>query len=507
MNPLYGYSSLYPAYGDIYSVLGQRLSIGSSSLLSVSAKSQSDAYQLDLSSYGQLMSSLSSFQYALGRISSSSQNNGLNTSSSNSSVAIATASTGAQSASYTLSVNRLATAQTVTSGTFTDASSTVVGSGSMTFSTGTYNAASNSFTGDGSGSTTINITNGSLNSIASAINTSVSGMVASVVQSSDGYRLSIARNITGAENNFKITVADSDGTNTDLSGLSQLAYDPSASAGAGKNLTQTQAAQNAAYQVNGVQSTSSSNTGVKLASYLSANLLQTGYTMISVGSDYSNLSGGAQLLTNAFNTLKSSIGQLLSSSSALQNDAQVSRLISSLDSQAISNLDNGNSTLTTLAQIGVRYAPQVTSNTGETLSLDNNTLQDTYSLDQAGASALLALAAQGFNLLADSYASPLNGSLTQTIGQMQQWGSQIASSSNIAQGSTTPYSLATLLAQITSGVASRSSQLLSAQQVTALAQYSMVLAMSQPIGVRNLQNQMITQIPWLGNSNNISEFA
>lgn len=507
MNPLYGYSSLYPSYGDIYTVFGQRLSIGNSPLLSASNRSQSDAYQLDLSAYGRLMSSLGSFQYALESLNTAGQSNTISAGSSNAAVASASASSNAQSGSYTLQVSQLAQAETVASGAFADTSSTTVGSGTLTIATGTYQSGSNAFISDASGSTSISISNGTLDSIAAAINASGAGVLASVQQSSDGYHLSIARNVTGAQNNLQITVSDSDGNNTNLSGLSQLAYDPTAASGAGKNLSLAQLAKNAFYSVNGVNANSSSNSAIQLSDGLSVNLLQTGSSTITVGVNADQLSRNAQSLSEAFNLLQTSINQLHGSSSALQNDYQVSRLISDLNFQAIATLENGKSNLSTLPQIGLRY--QTTSNSAQmgSLNLDNNALLDAYHLDQGGAANLLSLSSQAFSSLSKAYSDPENGSLAQTISQLQQWGSQLSTSATTTTGAVPPYSLAAMLAQATSGVGSRSKQLLSVQQVTALAQYSMILAMSDPINVRTLQNRGNDQIPWLVNGNNISVFA
>jgi flagellar hook-associated protein 2 len=505
MNPLYGYSSLYPSYGDIYTVFGQRLSIGSSPLLSASSRAQGDAYQLDLSAYGQLMSSLSSFQYALDSLHSANQNNTISAASSNTAVATASAGSAAQAASYNLSISQLAQAETLASGAFSDSSSTVLGSGTLSITTGAYQSASNSFIADGSVTATITINNGTLDSIASAINASGVGVIANVQQGSGGYFLSLTRSATGAASNMQITVADSDGNNTNLSGLSQLAYDPTAASGSGRNMSLAQIGKNAFYTLNGVNASNSSNNNVKLADSLSANLLQTGSTVVSVGIDAEQLSSGTQRLATAFNALQASVNQLQSSSSALQNDSLFSRLISDLNFQAITRLENNSSTLTMLPQIGLRYQAADNSSQMASLSLDNNALQDAYQLDQNGAANLLSLSSTAFNALSKAYSDPGNGALTQTMNQLQQWGSQYAAAVVSPQGSAPPYSMAAFLAQASNGATNR--QLLSAQQVTALAQYSMVLAMSQPVNVRSLQNRAIDPILRASNSNGISVYA
>ena len=64
--------------------------------------------------------------------------------------------------------------------------------------------------------------------IASKINSASSTVKASVVTDATGTRL-VMRGTTGAANTFTVTTDDGDGDNTDASGLSALAYDPSSS--------------------------------------------------------------------------------------------------------------------------------------------------------------------------------------------------------------------------------------------------------------------------------------
>jgi len=508
MNPLYGHSSLYPAYGSVYSALGQRLGTEAQPFQQVSVSSGNDAYHLDLSAYGQLLSFLNNFQATVAQLGSSSHGSMLHATSSDSTIATANASIGAQAASYTLAVHQMAQAQTLSSPAFTDASSTVLGSGTLTISTGSYLQSSNKFVPDGSQATTINISNGTLDSIAKTINTSGAGLIASVLQNSDGYHLILTRKATGALQNTLIAVADLDGNNTDQSGLSSLAYDPTSSSGKGKNLTQNQAGRNAFYSVNGVNASYPDNSSVPLATGLSATLLSSGRTNITVGTSYAQLNNGALSLTNAFNTLQYSVTALVSSSSALQNDPRVARLLTEIDQIATDNRNNGQSALTSLPQIGIRYQSRQPNTQGSRLTLDGNTLQQAYAFDQGGAASLLALTARDFDAKATNYTAPSSGVLSQTMDKMREWGNALGTSgSRSSQSTATPYSMAAMLAQASTGVTAKSEQLLTAQQATAINQYSMILAMSQPVAINTLQNHQISQIPWLDNGNDISVFA
>ncbi|MBV8646763.1 flagellar filament capping protein FliD [Paludibacterium sp.] len=499
MNSLYGFSPLFSPF-SLYTVLGSTLNGASSALVGSSSASQSSAYQTEISAYGQLLSSLSNFQYALLQIAYT--NNPLTASSSNASVASPTAVSGAIAGTYNLSVSQLAQAQTVQSGTVADPANTVIGSGSLTIQTGSYNSSGNTFTSDGTSPVTVSVTNGTLNSIASAINTSGAGVTANVLQNGSGYTLSIASSSTGAQKNFSITVADSDGTNTDMGGLSQLAYDPTAASGAGKNLTLVQSGGNAAYSVNGVSSTSSSNYGVTLASNVSANLLQTGSTVVSVGVDFNQLSSNAQSLASAFNTFQSSINGLLASGGALQNNIVTSQLAMNMNSQALATLNNGSSTLRTLSQLGVQFQQPQTVGMVGTLTLNSNTLQYAYNLDQSGAASLLSQSAQGFNTLSGAYANAGYGILPQSISQLQKL---VQSENTLVQYSSNqdPFNLNNLLAMMSNGTADQSANL-SGSQISALAQYASVLSLGEPFAVQAL---LVGSIGQLGASSGFSAMA
>ncbi len=108
------------------------------------------------------------------------------------------------------------------------------------------------YTADNETATVVDITvsaTDTLADVAKAINDSDAEITASVILTEDDtYVLSLSSQVTGADNVMNITVTDADGDNTDTSGLSRLAYD----AGVTENLTQTQAAQNAQFTVDGV---------------------------------------------------------------------------------------------------------------------------------------------------------------------------------------------------------------------------------------------------------------
>ncbi|KMN50228.1 Flagellar capping protein FliD [Chromobacterium violaceum] len=493
MNALSGYnpsvSSFDSLLPNLSSLLSSGLLLGSSSAASQASASSSktDPIQIELSTLGQLMSILGTFQSSLQQIYAPSIRFGGGTaSSSNPAVASVSTSSGAQNASYLLNVSQLAQAQSATTSfSLSDSGSTVVGSGSLTISTGSYaytsSTSATSFTASGS-PVTISISNGTLSSIASSINGAGAGVVANVVQNaSGGYQLQISQASTGASNNFKITVSDNDGNNTDQSGLSRLAFDQTQAVGSGQNLTQTQAALNASYTVNGASGSSASNAGIQLGSGVSANLLATGSSNITVNVDFGQLNTSAQSLASAFNTALGAINSLLGNQVLPSQDPIARQLPQMLNQQAQKSYSNGSSLLTTLSQVGLNYQSPAQYGLGGTLNLNVTSLQAAYNSDSSGTANLLYTVAQSLNALANSYTTQGNGTLVNETRalQAQQRTRQLVTNTRPTPN-TFPYNLQNLLSYPSSN------SLLSSQQISGLAMYALVYSIGAPYALNSL---------------------
>ncbi len=107
--------------------------------------------------------------------------------SSNPQVAVAAAAVGAVPGTYTLTVNRLASAHQLSTDTFVDKDAQVFGTGTLTLTVGTT-------------TTEVTVPEGqnSLAGIASAINASGAGVYAAVVQVDGGFRLLVTSRTSGA---------------------------------------------------------------------------------------------------------------------------------------------------------------------------------------------------------------------------------------------------------------------------------------------------------------------
>jgi flagellar hook-associated protein 2 len=152
--------------------------------------------------------------------------------SSDESKITATASNAAAGGSYSFTVGNLAKAQTVASSSYADATSTSLGTGTITITTGSNVPVT----------LTINSSNSTLSGIRDAINNSGAGVTATIINdgSATPYRLMITANNTGTANSFSVS--------SSLTG------------GQSPTFTQTQAAEDAQFVLNGVSISKSTNT-------------------------------------------------------------------------------------------------------------------------------------------------------------------------------------------------------------------------------------------------------
>lgn len=356
------------------------------------------SYQAELSAYGTLKSTLSGFQSALASLTDFSNFQSLKAKSSDNSVVGVSASDSAISGNYSLEVTDLAKAQTVASKAFT-ATTSQVGTGTLTFQFGTYDSGGNTFTANADRATQtvdISTTDNSLIGIRDAVNNADIGVSASIVNDGSGYRLVFNSEESGAANSLKVTVADSsDGSDLDDAGLSQLAYDPTGTAGNGKNMTETVTAQDASFSVNGLAITSSSNevSGVIDGVTLSLKDVTSGTPVsISVSQDTASVTKNVESFVTAYNDLMKTInsmtsynaetgraGILLGDSVTRGITSQVRTMLSS----AVTGLDGA---YRSLADIGI------TTEAGGTLTLDKSKLSEALEADAAEVARLFSAA-------------------------------------------------------------------------------------------------------------------
>ena len=363
---------------DVNSII-QGLMSAEQGPLNILTKKVSD-YQTTISAYGSLKGALSTFQTAVGNLSDASNFNAQSAQSSDSTVFTATANGNAVAGGYALKVTTLAQSQKIVSSGFASPS-TVVGTGTLTISLGQYDAGTNKFTANASklpSSITITPSNSSLGGIRDAINAANIGVTATIVNdgTANGNRLVLTSKDSGTANTVKIAVTDGDGINTDASGLSQLAYDPTLASGAGKNLSEQQVAKDAVFSIDGIQITKPSNTITDALDGVTINLLKdsAGASVnLSVTQNTTIVTSSVASFVKAFNDLNTTIRNLTNydanskTGGPLLGDATTLSITSQLRSIMTHGIGRSGA-LTTLSQIGVSFQKD------GTLALDNSKL-------------------------------------------------------------------------------------------------------------------------------------
>ena len=291
---------------DINSIVTQLVALESRPL--VQMRNAANALQTQVSSYGQLSSLFGALQTAASNLTGSSLwSKSTATSSDDTAVAVVGGSTAA-AGSYSVSVQKLAANQTVVSTTgYTDAS-TPVGSGTLTLDIGKWDLPPMNFLPQvGRAPVTVSITaTDTLQTLRDKINALGAGVNASIVTDSNGARLSMRSSSSGADNGFRLSVADGDGNNSDASGLSRFAFNPG---GGSTQMEQKQAASNAEATVNGITVVSASNelSGVVDGMTLRLRKENFGSADVAVTSDRDAVKTAIQGFADAYNTLAKAI--------------------------------------------------------------------------------------------------------------------------------------------------------------------------------------------------------
>lgn len=387
---------------DVESIVTSLMNVEKKPLTAV-AKQKTD-YQSKISAYGALKSSLSTFQAAVSALSSTSKFNAQTVTSSDTSVFTATANGTASLGDYNIKVSQLARAQKLTYSGTTNVADTI-GTGTLTISFGKYNPSNavapitpNSFTPN-TAKTDVNITidssNNSLAGVRDAINASSSNVSATIVNDGTINHLVITSKDTGEVNTLKITTTDSDGNNTDTAGLSQLAYDPTALAGNGKNIAEMQSAKNALLNIDGIDVVKASNQIADAIGGVTLNLLKTNIDGVGLGvaSNKDAVKSSVTAFIDAYNKLDTTLRSLTKydstgkNSGPLLGDSTASSVINQVKSVMTKAVSSGGA-FTTLSQIGVSF-----QTTGQ-LALDSTKLDKAVASNFSDIASLFSTSAK-----------------------------------------------------------------------------------------------------------------
>lgn len=414
---------------DVNSIVSSLMSLERQPLDALSAKEAS--YQAKLTAYGTLNGALASFQSSVAGVNSAAKFNALKATPADASIATASASSTAVPGSYALEVSQLAQSQKLVSTGQAD-TTTAIGTGTLTFdfgtiSGGTFDALTGKYTGagfasNGSGSKTVTIdsSNNTLSGIRDAINTANIGVTATIINDGSGnpYRLALTSTSTGEANSIKISGGDA--------GLSALlGHDPANDSG--QNLSQTVTAQNAAFKVDGVSITKSSNTTSDVIQGVTLNLLKTNAgspTTISVSRDSANVKSSVDAFVKAYNDANKTLSDLSAydattkQAAILQGDSTVRTIQYQLRNTLNTSLA-GNASYTSLSQIGISFQKD------GSLAVDSTKLQsaiDNNPEDIAGVFAAAGKSTDSMVSYAGSTTSTKAGTYAVSVSQLATHG-------------------------------------------------------------------------------------
>jgi flagellar hook-associated protein 2 len=353
-----------------------------------------------VSAYGTFTAALDTLKLAVPALQDPKQLAGFTAAVGDKTIATATTSPSAVAGQYSLQVNNLATSATLTSLPVLGGAAVAVGTGTLTIAVG-------------GASTTVNIdtTNNTLAGIAAAINSATNnpGVSASIISTTAGARLVLTGTTTGAANVITVTPSGGNG------GLASLA------------LTQTRAAQDASFSINGFAATNASNVVSNAITGVTINLLQASAvstpTTLSVTPDTTAAKASVDKFVTAVNGVLSSIQTLTgyNPSTKEAGPLNANATLESFQNQLQSILGKitagGSGAVKSLTDLGI------SAGTGGTYATDETKLGNALTASMASIGNLLGgthgIATQVGNLV-DGYTKP--GGLLDTINKGLQTG-------------------------------------------------------------------------------------
>lgn len=237
-------------------------------------KTRETTYQNQVSALGQVKSVLDQLRTAATEAANASAWGTRTASLADPKIATASATASAAPGAYALKVTTLASAHRIATQPVA-ASTTVVGTGTLTLEVGSWAGAL--FTPK-AGTSPVNVTiaagQESLAGIRDAINAAGADATASIVTDVTGARLVLTSKSTGEASSLRVSVADDDGTPTDGAGLSALHYLGDTS-GTAPGARQVQGATDAVAEIDGLAVRSATNTITGAIDGVTLNLAST----------------------------------------------------------------------------------------------------------------------------------------------------------------------------------------------------------------------------------------
>jgi flagellar hook-associated protein 2 len=416
---------------DVNSIVSQLMALEQKPLTALATKEAT--YQAQVSAYGSLKGALSTFQSAVSALATPSKFTAVKASVADATVATVSAAPTASPGSYSVEVQALAQSQKLKSSAYS-AVDAAIGTGKLTISFGTYDADTFTLNPEKSSvDVTIAAGQNSLTGIRDAINAAKVGVTAGIVNDGTGYRLTIASSSSGTANALRIAVADADGTHTDTSGLSQLAFDARTVSGVA-NLTQTVAAKDAKIVIDGITVTKPTNTITDAIDGVTISLLKestpsvTAATALTVVRDTAGVQSAVQSFVKAYNDLNTTVTNLTKydaetkKASTLTGEATVRALQAQMRAAFNAALPTAGGGFTALSDVGITFQKD------GTLKLDTTKFTTAMSDTTKDISTLFAAVAKPSDPLTTfttSTADTRNGSYALAVTQIATQGKAV----------------------------------------------------------------------------------
>lgn len=264
----------------------------------------SPSERAQISQDGKLRSSIASLEDAAALLARADAWSATQTFSSDNTTVTAQSGTGARNGQYRVSVDAIATAQTITSANFSSLS-TVVGLDSLSIQLGNWNSAQSTFATNPNwpkANVMMGPRDDSIERVRDKINAAGVGVVAAVISDATGSRLVLRSTTAGQSNGFKVTVTP-----------------PAAESTLGFQITQN--AQDAKLSINGKSMTSPSNVIDLPAEGLQLTLKQPSSVpvMIQVSADTAGMSQNVRDFARTYNNLAKQVARSDTESGTLQS--------------------------------------------------------------------------------------------------------------------------------------------------------------------------------------------
>jgi flagellar hook-associated protein 2 len=336
---------------DVNSIVSQLMALERRPIQQL--QSAGSRYETQLSAFGKLQSAMTTLRDAARKLSEAASWTPSTVVSSLPLAVSATSSGTTPPGSYSVSVARLAAAQTLSSSRTYGAPTDTVGDGSLSIELGRWDGAG--FTAK-AGATPVTVTippgAATLENVRDAINRAGAGVSASIVNDASGARLALRSTTTGEANGFRISAVEG-GT----PGLAELAFDPAAGIA---GMTQTQAAANAQATINGVAVSSATNTLSDVLDGLTLKLGQVTTSAVDVTADRDTATIRKSItdFATAYNDLvklsreQTRFDEATQSAGVLQGDRSAVGLLSQLRGLVGSN-SGASTAFTRLAGVGL----------------------------------------------------------------------------------------------------------------------------------------------------------